>query len=236
MLANLCNYSSMCRLKKDSEIFKQLTIMETMPDITYGKVISVGEEYEKTSLGVPGQRLSMLEQEIATLNKEMEEKTVLLEEYSSKNLSPQIITERIKLIEKKLEVLHQEFDEKDAEISKKLRRLKQDRDEIDEDISENRRLTRKYIDATDQVGKALYENSIIKQKTLAEQKDKLLLQIQQEEAKYQKLRQELETEYQPLFTKMKTNFAVKSFCLNKQTYYETKSALLSLFFLKNLNK
>ena len=209
-------------IKKDPEIFQRLTIMGTMPDITYGKVISVGEEYEKTSLGVPGQRLNILEQEIAALNKEMEEKTALLEEYSSKNLSPKIIAERIKLIEKRLEALHQEFEEKDAEISKKLRRLERQLEEIDEDFSKNRQLARKYIDATDQVGKALYENSLIKQKYLAEQKDKVLLQIQQEEAKYQKLRQELEAEYQPLFTKNEDQLQSERFLFEQANLLQDK--------------
>ncbi len=190
-------------IKQDMDIFSRLTILPTMPEIAYGRVINVGEEYEKNSLGMLGKNLIDLEQTIIDIEQENADKTALLQEYSAKNLSPGIIEDRIEQNEKKLAALEKEFDEKNEALSRKLNRLQQKLQKTKQEIVENRSTSRKYIDATDTVGKALYENSVTKQKYLTEQQGKLQLQVQQEDAKYQTLRQELEEEYQPQFSKLK---------------------------------
>ena len=209
-------------IKQDLDIFHRLTIMPTMPGITSGKVLSVGEEYERSSLGVLGRSIAELEQTIINLEQENTDKTALLQEYSAKNLSPGIIEDRIAQNEKKLAALHKEFEEKDADIFKKFRRLQQELQKIEQEIVENRNLSRKYIDATDQVGKALYENSVTKQQFLAEQKGKLQLQIQQEDTKYKKLRQELEAEYLPQFSTLEERLATEKILFREATLLQDK--------------
>jgi hypothetical protein len=189
-------------IKQDNEIFQRLSVIQTMPNITYGKIISVGDEYEETSLGIPGEMILTLEQKIATLEKQMEQKTELLKEYTSKTLSPRLIEESIKIIEKKIEVLNAEFENKDAEIAKKLVSLQRDLEKTEQDIVKNRQMSRKYVDDVTKIGKALYKNSLMKQKLLAEQKENLELRIQQETTEYQKRRQGLEAEYQPQFSRL----------------------------------
>jgi hypothetical protein len=209
-------------IKQDLDIFSKLTILPTMPEITYGKVLNVGEEYEKNSLGVLGEEIAELEQTITNLEQENSDKTLLLQEYSAKNLSPGIIEDRIEQNEKKLAALQKEFEEKNAEISKKLSRLQQDLQDTEQEIVENREISRKYIDAIDTVGKALYENSVTKQQFLTDKKGKLQLQIQQEDAKYRKLRQDLEAEYDPQFSKLEERLKNEKVLYREATLLQDK--------------
>ena len=201
--------------KKDDTLFKKLTILETMPRYKSGEVMSVGESDNEISLGFPGKVVAELEVEISELDQQISEKTTLLNEYSSKNLSPTLLEERIKQTKSKLADLTQEFEEKDADMSKKLLRLRRDLTETDDGIAEQRRISRKYIDATDQVGKALYQNSISKQEYLNDQKVKLVRQVKEEELRYQKLRQALDQEYRPQFAQLEERLATEQALLKE---------------------
>ncbi len=223
-------------IKQDSDIFSRLTTMSDMPEIKSGRVLSVGEEYEKLSLGALGKRITELEQTIIKIEQESTQKTALLQEYSAKNLSPGIIEDRIEQDEKKLAALHDEFETNDRDISKKLHRLQQDLQKTEQEITKNRKLSRKYIDATDAVGKALYENSVTKQKFLAEQKGKLQLHIQQEDAKYRKLRQELEAEYQPRFSKIEERLETERTLFHEATLLQDKAQSPVVLLTKELER
>ena len=216
--------------KKHEALFQKMSIMKAIPAYKSGKIISVGDQGKETSLGAPGKTIAELEVEIAMLEQQASEKTTLLDEYSSKNLSPTLLEQRIKQTKSKLADLTKEFEDKDAELSRKLKRLRKELTETDADIVEQRRIARKYIDATDQVGKALYENSISKQEYLNDQKVKLVRQVQDEDARYQKLRQALNQEYQPQFAQLEERLATEQALLKEANLLSdtTKSPVVLL--------
>ena len=211
-------------IENDEEIFRKITVMNTLPEITSGKILSAGDEYEKTSIGSPGQKISSLKEEIAALEKQISDKTKLLNEYSSKNFSPAALEETMKSLEKKIDTLKAEFEAKDAENAKKLKGLQRELAETQDEIQKNQEFSRKYLDATDTVGKALYTNSVTKLRSLAEQKARIETQIQQENTAYQQRNQELKAEYAPQFSDLETRVA------------ETKAMLHEASLLQDANK
>jgi hypothetical protein len=44
--------------------FQKITVMSTLPDISSGKILGASDEYEKTSIGKPGQRIVSLQEEM----------------------------------------------------------------------------------------------------------------------------------------------------------------------------
>ncbi|GAK57211.1 chromosome segregation ATPases [Candidatus Vecturithrix granuli] len=194
-------------IEKDEEIFRKIAVMTALPEITSGKILGASDEYEKTSIGSPGQVISSLKGEIAALEEQISEKTKFLNEYSSKTFSPAALEEILKSLEKKIEILKAEFEAKDAENAKKLRGLQRELAETQDEIQKNQQISRKYLDATDTVGKALYTNSVTKLRSLAEQKARLEAQIQQENTAYQQHSQELKAEYAPRFSELEERVA-----------------------------
>lgn len=194
-------------IEKDEDIFQKITVMSTLPDISSGKILGASDEYEKTSIGKPGQRIVSLQEEIAAIEKQISEKTKLLNEYSSKTFSPVALEETLKSLEKRVSLLQAEFEAKDAENSQKLRGLQKELRETENGIQENRQISQKYLDAVDTVGKALYTNSVTKLRSLAEQKARLESQIQQEHKIYQQYDQKLKTEYDPQFAELDERIA-----------------------------
>ena len=222
--------------QKHDTLFQKLTILKTMPPYKSGDIISVGEQDEEVSLGTPGKLIVDLEAELAVLEQQISEKSTLLNEYSSKNLSPTLLEQRISQSKNKLADLTEEFEGKDAEISKKLRRLRKELKETDNEIAEQRRISRKYIDATDQVGKALYENSLSKQEYLNDQKVRLVKQIQDEESRYQKLRQALDQEYRPEFAKLEERLATEQALLKEANLLSDKTRSPVILLKKELEQ
>ncbi len=216
--------------KKDDVLFQKMTVLKTMPAYKSGEVISVGEAYEETSLGTPGKIAAELESEILVLEQQSSEKIMLQDEYSSKNLSATLLKQRIKQTKSKLADVTKKFEEKDAELSKKLRRLRKELTETDEEIANQRQITRKYIDAIVQVGKALYQNSISKQEYLTDQKVRLVRQTEEEEPRYQKLRQALDQEFLPEFAKLEGRLGTEQALLKEAHLLsdETRSPVVLL--------
>jgi predicted Zn finger-like uncharacterized protein len=189
--------------QKDQEVFNWVSVMPTIPDISGGTVTSVGEKEEEQSLGILGKDIQKLREDIATLEKTIEEKNKLLQGYMSKNLTPKLIEEEIKVLTEKQNALQQEFDGQVAESGKKLTRLRQDLANTELEIKENEKIAQKYMDATDRIGKALYQNSQTKKNLLAENKGKLEAQIRTEENDHQQRVKGIEAEYAPQFSTLK---------------------------------
>lgn len=189
-------------IEKDQEIFQKLSIIQGIPEITEGRILGASDNVEKTSIGKPGQAVVQLNEDIAALEKQINEKTRLLNEYSSKTFSPAALEQSIQSLEQKFEELTAEFEVKDAELARKLMSLRKELQETQESIAKNKALSRKYLDATDTVGKALYTNSVTQLRALGEQQAQLEAQIQQENAEYQQKRQTLQNEYAPQFAEL----------------------------------
>ncbi len=207
-------------IEQDREILQQLSVMETTLGITYGKVIGIEEGYEETSVGRLGNRKTGLEQEIASLEQKIDTKTALLNDASARNLSSRTIEEDIKTSIRKIQMLQTEFEQEDAEIKKKLVRLQKELEKVKQEIVKNRAIERKYMDAVDQVGKALYKSSQTKQKQLVEKQTKIESQIQQEETVYQQRKQELDAQYEPRFTELNTRLESQKVLLEEAKLLE----------------
>jgi S1-C subfamily serine protease len=123
-------------------------------------------------------------------------------EESVLNLSPKLIQEEINSLIKKQEKLQAEFDEREAESAKNLVSLQQQLATAKRELTENRERADKYIDSTDQVGKAMYTASIRNVQTLTDKIGRLEGQIRQEESAHQKRMQELRAEYDHKFAKL----------------------------------
>ncbi len=207
-------------IEQDREILQQLSVMETTLGITYGKVIGIEEGYEETSVGRLGNRKTGLEQEIASLEQKIDTKTALLNDASARNLSSRTIEEDIKTSIRKIQMLQTEFEQEDAEIKKKLVRLQKELEKVKQEIVKNRAIERKYMDAVDQVGKALYKSSQTKQKQLVEKQTKIESQIQQEETNYQQQKQELSAQYEPRVTELNTRLESQKVLLEEAKLLE----------------
>lgn len=209
-------------IAKDQDIFSRLSVIPALPAYSSAKIISVGEEYENTSIGAPGKKKAALEQEIADIEGEIQEKSSLVQEYSSKNLSPTLLEEKIAADEQKLADLKQEFDEKDVENRKKVDRLQADLQGVDQDSKKVRDDVRKYIDKTDDVSKAIYKRAVSNQQFLTAKKDKLLAQLREEQKKYEQLHNELEEEYQPQFLRIEERLATERSLLREANQLQDK--------------
>ncbi len=196
-------------IAKDQDIFSRVSALQALPAYSSAKIMTVGEEYENMSIGAPGKKKLSLEKDIADLETQIQGKSALVQEYSAKNLSPTILEEKIASDEQKLADLKQEFAEKDAENRKKNDRLQTELQDIDRDLKKARDDARKYIDKTDDVGKAIYNRAVTNQRFLNEKKDKLLIQFREEQQKYQQLHNELEGEYQPQFLRLEERLATE---------------------------
>lgn len=209
-------------IAKDQEIFSQVSIMSAIPDYSSAKIITIGEEYEQMSIGIPGKKKLTLEKEIADIEEQIQEKSSLVQEYSAKNLSPSILEEKIATDEQKLAKAKQAFSENDAENRKKVDRLQADLQDIDRDLRKARDDIRKYIDKTDDVGKAIYNRAVSNQQFLSEKKEKVLRQLRQEQEKYQQLRAELDGEYQPQFRRLEERLATEEALLREANQLQDK--------------
>ena len=187
-------------IEKDLEIFRQLSIMRTIPNITYGKVLRVGEEYGKISIGKLGETMVILQAEIASLGEKRQEKEKVLNEYMAKNLSPNLIQESLNSLTEKLNALQLAFDSKETESKRKLVGLQRDLEAIEQRLKDDQEKIQKYIDATDEQLKAVYIASVRNQKTLSEKKGKLIIQIQQEDREHRQRMKDLTIEYEPRFS------------------------------------
>lgn len=209
-------------IAKDQELFSRLSVMPALPAYSSAKIISIGEEYEKTSIGAPSKKKAALEQEIADIEGQIQEKSSLVQEYSAKNLSPTLLEEKIAADEQKLADLKQEFDGKDVENRKKIDRLQADLQGLDQDLKKARDDVRKYIDKTDDVGKAIYKRAVSNQEFLTAKKDKLLAQLREEQKKYGQLHDELEEEYHPQFLRIEERLATERSLLREANQLQDK--------------
>lgn len=209
-------------IAKDADIFRRLTIMPDMPAIVSGKVLNVGEEYEAASIGTPGKRKDELEKEINTLEQQIKQQSALLDEYSSKNLSPTLLQERIEGDQQKLVEATDEFNAQDAELRKKLDSLEDDVREVDANLKKCRQDLRKYISDATEVGKAIYNASVKNQKFLEDKMAKLILQHQQEDKKYKKARNELEQKFQPEFVRLQERIKSQKALLREANLLQDK--------------
>ena len=209
-------------IAKDADIFRRLTIMPDMPAIASGKVLNVGEEYEAASIGTPGRRKDELEKEINTLEQQIKQQSALLDEYSSKNLSPTLLQERIESDQQKLVDATDEFNAQDAELRKKLDSLEDDVREVDANLKKCRQDLRKYISDATEVGKAIYNASVKNQKFLEDKMAKLILQHQQEDKKYKKARNELEQKFQPEFVRLQERIKSQKALLREANLLQDK--------------
>ena len=209
-------------IAKDADIFRRLTIMPDMPAIASGKVLNVGEEYEAASIGTPGRRKDELEKEINMLEQQIKQQSALLDEYSSKNLSPTLLQERIEGDQKKLVDATDEFNAQDAELRKKLDSLEDDIQEANENLKKARQNVRKYISDATEVGKAIYNANVKNQKFLEDKMAKLVLQHQQEDKKYKKARSELEQKFQPEFVRLQERIKSQKALLREANLLQDK--------------
>ena len=209
-------------IAKDADIFRRLTIMPDMPAIVSGKVLNVGEEYEAASIGTPGKRKDELEKEINTLEQQIKQQSALLDEYSSKNLSPTLLQERIEGDQQKLVEATDEFNAQDAELRKKLDSLEDDVREVDANLKKCRQDLRKYISDATEVGKAIYNASVKNQKFLEDKMAKLILQHQREDKKYKKARSELEQKFQPEFVRLQERIKSQKALLREANLLQDK--------------
>lgn len=209
-------------IAKDADIFRRLTIMPDMPAIASGKVLNVGEEYEAASIGTPGRRKDELEKEINMLEQQIKQQSALLDEYSSKNLSPTLLQERIESDQQKLVDATDEFNAQDAELRKKLDSLEDDVREVDANLKKCRQDLRKYISDATEVGKAIYNASVKNQKFLEDKMAKLILQHQREDKKYKKARSELEQKFQPEFVRLQERIKSQKALLREANLLQDK--------------
>ena len=209
-------------IAKDADIFRRLTIMPDMPAIASGKVLNVGEEYEAASIGTPGRRKDELEKEINMLDQQIKQQSALLDEYSSKNLSPTLLQERIESDQQKLVDATDEFNAQDAELRKKLDSLEDDVREVDANLKKCRQDLRKYISDATEVGKAIYNASVKNQKFLEDKMAKLILQHQREDKKYKKARSELEQKFQPEFVRLQERIKSQKALLREANLLQDK--------------
>ncbi len=209
-------------IAKDADIFRRLTFMPDMPAIASGKVLNVGEEYEAASIGTPGRRKDELEKEINMLEQQIKQQSALLDEYSSKNLSPTLLQERIESDQQKLVDATDEFNAQDAELRKKLDSLEDDVREVDANLKKCRQDLRKYISDATEVGKAIYNASVKNQKFLEDKMAKLILQHQREDKKYKKARNELEQKFQPEFVRLQERIKSQKALLREANLLQDK--------------
>jgi len=209
-------------LANDQDIFNQLSVISALPEYSSAKIITVGEEYEQTSIGIPGKKKEALEKEIVDIEEQIQEKSSLVQEYSAKNLSPSILEEKIATNQQKLMDIQQEFDQKDEDNRKKVDRLQADLQDIDRDLKKARDDIRKYIDKTDDVGKAIYNRAITNQQFLNEKKNKLLTQLREEQKKYQQLHADLEKEYHPQFRRLQERLTTEKALLREANQLQDK--------------
>ena len=182
---------------RDREVFQRISVMAEMPSIANGKISSMGAEEGPVAVGTLGQDIEQLQQEIADLEQQIETKTKTLQEYSSKQLSPGLIEEAIKRLQEKEETLVQEFEAKINESKTRLVRLQNQLARAQEELAENQQKARKYMDATDPQGKAVYLASVRKQQSLEEEIVELGRRIAEEQQEHDQRAQALSAEYEP---------------------------------------
>lgn len=186
-------------IAQDQEVIAGISVIKGVPDITAGDILGVGEAYDDTSIGSPGTMHAKLLEEIDTLGKTIDEKTKLLNQYSSKNVSSKLITQSLDTLKQKYSTLQTEFEDKKAESEKKSISLRQNFANIQQEIVDNEQMYHKYMDATDKIGKALYQKSVANRQLLADKKGKIEIQIAEEAKKYQQQVQKVKQEYDPQF-------------------------------------
>lgn len=196
--------------KQEKTVFEKLSVIPTMPtNIAGGNVVTVGEELEETSLGVLGQEVSALQEELAQLNERYQTTEKKWQEESALDLSPGLIEVSIKQLTKKQEDLQQEYAAKEAESAKKMRGFEQDLEEANQELEENRRRADQYIDDTTPQGKAMYTASIRNQQSLSDKIAKLQDWLAEERTKYAQRMQKIDAEYTPRFTEVANGLAEK---------------------------
>lgn len=216
--------------RQDHDIFQKISVMPTMPDITGGSVVNVGEEYEHTSLGQLGKDVATLETELATLQATYQSTEKQWKEASAVDLSPNMVKGNIDQLLQKQASLQAEFDEKEQESFQKTNGLEADIREAEQELEINRQRAQQYIDATDKQGKAMYTASIRNQQSLSDKLGKLEGLLADERLSHANRMRALEAEYTPQFQKFAEDIAVRQALYEKAVLYadSEKSPLIVL--------
>jgi hypothetical protein len=205
--------------KQNQDIFQKVSVMPTMPDITGGSVETLGEDYERTSLGQLGNEVAGLEAELASLQAKYESTEKQWQEASSVDLSPNLINGNIEQLLKKQAALQAEFDEKVQDSSTKTQRLEADIQEAEDDLELNRQRADQYLDATDRQGKAMYTASVRNQQSLSEKLGKLEALLADDRLSHAKRLEDLHAEYDPQFKKFTDDLEVQQALYEKAVLY-----------------
>ena len=205
-------------IKQEQRIFARLSVMQTMPEITEGQVISIGNEYDRTSVGCIGEKIQILKEKIATIEQSIEEKENYLQKKFFGIPSIESIEKEIQSLKAESSALQAEFEEKRTKSENDLIKLSENRIVIDQKIYENQEAIKKYIDATDQVGKAIYENSITKQSDLNTKKQNIEADLEQKKM----IQHGLETRYITDSSKLQQQLE------NREAFYDKIKELIDL--------
>ncbi len=195
--------------KQDQEIFGYLSVMPSMPDISGGTVVTVGEDYERTSLGQLGKDVAQLKTELDALQTTYENTEKQWQEAGAVDLSPNLINANIDQLLQKQATLQTEFDEKEQASLQKTISLQTKIQETEEELDANRLRAQQYIDATDKQGKAMYTASVRNQQSLSDKLGKLEASLADERLSHAKRMRDLEAEYNPQFQKITEDLAVQ---------------------------
>lgn len=195
--------------KQDQEIFGHLSVMPSMPDISGGSVVTVGEEYERTSLGQLGKDAAELKVELEALQATYQSTEEQWQEAGAVDLSPNLIKGNIDQLLGKQATLQAEFDEKAQASLQKTISLQIEIQEAEEERDANRLRAQQYIDAIDKQEKAMYTASVRKQQSLSDKIGKLEGLLADEQSSHANRRNALEAEYNPQFQKITEELAVQ---------------------------
>lgn len=206
--------------KQDQIIFEKVSVMPAMPDISGGSVVTIGDDYEPTSLGQLGKDIVELETELADLQSRYESTEKQWQEASAVDLSPNMIKGNIEQLLQKQASLQAEFDEKEGESSRKTRSLEADIQEAEQELEENIRRAEEHIDDTDPQGKAIYTASVRNQQSLTNEIGKLEKRLTDERLAHARRMQEIEAEYNPQFEKVADELEVQQALYEKALLYQ----------------
>lgn len=205
--------------KQNQDIFQKVSVMSTMPDITGGSVLTLGEDYEPTSLGQLGKEVADLEAELASLKARYESTEKQWQEASSVDLSPNLINGNIGQLLKKQATLQAEMDQKAQESAERMLGLEADIQEAEDELEVNRQRADQYLDATDKQGKAMYTASVRNQQSLSDKIGKLEALLADERLSHAKRLEDLHAEYDPQFEKLTDDLEVQRALYEKAILY-----------------
>jgi hypothetical protein len=206
--------------KQDREIFEKVSVMSSIPDISGGSALTVGEDYEPTSLGHLGQDIVDLQGELDTLSQQFENTERQWQEASAVNLSPGLIRGNVQKLTKKQATLQAEMDAAIAESLQKSLSLQQKIKEAEEDLEVNRQRAREYLDATDEQGKAIYLASVRNQQSLSDDIRKFEGLLADEQLSHASRMQEIEADYGPQLEKIQQDLETQQALYEKALLYD----------------